>query len=272
MGARPGWLWLCVLSVGCQSVAPLAAAEAPPAGAAAEQLWRQGREAMRQGRPAEAIRYYEQSLAADGARARNHLSLAAAYLEKGDEAAAAPHLAQYLATFPEHHVVRAHYAELLLRLHRPGEARRQFERFIADTQDVPELASKYLIHCHSRLMEIAQAEGDEYDEHLHRGIGLYLLACERAELPYPDEGELTVEGVLCRAAGELTMARMRRRDEARPCWYLYEVWSRLAQPRPALRHLREADAAAPFSYLTPAEKRDLHLACLGCETDARFGR
>jgi predicted Zn-dependent protease len=237
--------------------------------AQARQFWLRGQEAMRQGKPDEAAQWYELSLSADPSQKRGHLTLAAAYIERGDEAGAARHLAEYVAAFPEQHVARAHYAELLLRLGRPGEARAQFERFIADVQDVPELAQKHLVHCHSRLMEIAEAEGDEYAEHLNRGIGLYLLARERAGLPDPDEGELSVEGVLCKAAGELTMARMVRRDEARPCWYLYAVWSRLEQRQPALRHLREADATAPFSYLTPAEKRDLELARLGRDAEGR---
>jgi len=133
---------------------------------------------------------------------------------------------------------------------------------VADIQDESELATKHLVHCYSRLMEIAEAEDDEYAEHLNRGIGLYVLACERAHLPNPNEGELSVEAVLCKAAGELTMARMVRRDEARPCWYLYAVWSRLDQRQPALRHLREADALAPFTFLTPAERRDLELALM----------
>jgi hypothetical protein len=209
------------------------------------------------------------AVAQDAAQQRAHLNLAAAQIERGDQPGAARHLAAYLAAFPDHHIVRKHYAELLLRLHRPHEARAQFERFIAGTQDDPELGPKYLVHCHSRLMEIAEEEGDDYGEHLHRGIGLYLLACERAGLPDPEDGELSVESVLCRAAGELTMAHLARRDEARPCWYLYVVWSRLQQRQPALRHLREADACAPFSGLTPAERRSLELARLGHEAERR---
>ncbi len=266
MAVRPAWLWVCVVL----PFGPSALAQDPAA--QARQAWVQGQESMRRGKPDEAIRYYEQSLAADPEQKRSHLSLAAAYVQQGDEAAAAGHLAEYLKAFPEHHVVRAHYAELLLRLHRPREARAQFERFIADVQDDPELGPKHLVHCHSRLMEIAEDEGDEYTEHLHRGIGLYLLACERAGLPDPEDGDLSVESVLCKAAAELTMAHLTRRDEARPCWYLYAVWSRLDQRQPALRHLREADSTAPFSYLTPAEKRDLELAHLGREIEARGAR
>src|SRR5208337_4842084 len=117
----------------------------------------------------------------------------------------------------------------------------------------------HLIHCHARLMEIAESIEDDYDEHLHRGIGLLLLAQQRAILPEP-EGELPAEGLLCKAAGELTLARTDRPAEARPNWYLHEVWSRLAQRQPALRCLRAAVDAAPFSYLTGAEKRNLHVA------------
>ncbi len=265
MPVRPAWLWLC-LAFACPSAAAQDAAEP------ARQLWLRGQEAMRRGRPDEAVQYYEQSLAADAGQKRAHLSLAAACVEAGDPAGAARHLAEYLAAFPEHHVVRLHYAKLLLRLHRLREARAQFERFIADVQDDPELAAKYLLECHRRLMEIAEEEGDDYAEHLHRGIGLYLLACECAGLPDPIEGELSAEGVLCQAAGELTMARLARRDEARPCWYLYAVWSRLDQRQPALRHLREAESVAPFSYLTPAEARDLAVACLGRDAALRRPR
>lgn len=257
----------------CVALLPLfGTASAQEPAETAHQFWLLGQDAMRQGKANEAIHAYEQSLSADPSQKRAHLSLAAAYIQQGNEAAAAKHLAEYLAAFPEHSIVRAHYAELLLRLHRTREARAQFDRFMADIQDNPALAAKHLVHCNSRLMEIAEDEGDEYSEHLHRGIGLYLLGCERAGLPDPEDGELCVESVLCKAAGELTMAHMLRRDEARPCWYLYEVWSRLGQRQPALRHLREAGATAAFSYLTLAERRDLELARLGREVEVRGAR
>ncbi len=255
---RQAWLGLCVVLLGWNLCAP---AQEPVTGQA-RQLWVLGQEAMRQGKPGEAIPLYEQSLAAGEGNAHIHLSLAAAYVQRGDEDGAARHLAQYVAAFPEHRIVRFRYAELLLHLQRLREAQVQFDRFIADIQDDAGLASKHLLDCHSRLMEIAEDEGDEYGEHLNRGIGLYLLACERVALPAPDDGELSVESILCKAAEELTMARMVRRDEARPCWYLYLVWSRLDQRQPALRRLREADTLAPFGLLTPAEKRDLEMACL----------
>jgi tetratricopeptide (TPR) repeat protein len=275
MTPHPWWLLLLLACAGCQSVAP---AEGPASRSpaveqaafrpdqpeanppSARQLWEEGQIAMSQGQLDRAIVLYEQSLKADPRMARNHLSLAAAYLEKGDEAGACPHLARYVNARPEHLIIRVQYAELLWRLKRGREARAAFEDAVADAQD--DMPINHLIHCHSRLMRLAEEDAEEYDEHLHRGIGLYLLARERAELPEPD-GELSVEGLLCRAAGELTLAHLKRPDEARPSWYLYKVWNRLDQRRPALRSLRAAGDAAPFSYLTPAEQRGLQLAGTG---------
>jgi hypothetical protein len=116
-------------------------------------------------------------------------------------------------------------------------------------------------------MEIAEAEEDDYGEHLHRGIGLYLLACQSEALEAEDG--LSVEGTLFKAIAELTLARLERPQEARPCWYLYAAWSRLAQHQPAARWLRTAEAAAALSYLTPSEKRQLLFACRQSQDEGR---
>lgn len=257
MRVRPTWMLLSLVSLSCHAVTGV---EPEPQAAAAGQMWQKGQEAMREGNAPEAIRQYQQSLAANPEMVQNHLSLAAAHLQEGHLEEASVHLATYLEAHPEEPVLRARYAELLLRQHRLPGAREEFEHFIADAQDAGGLAARHLVHCHSQLMEIAIQSEDEYGEHLHRGIGLYLLARERESAPEPDEG-LPVEGLLCKAAAELTLARMERNDEARPCWYLYEVWSHLGQSQPAFRWLREATAAAPFAYLTPAERRGLYTAC-----------
>lgn len=265
MRARLLGLLIAIWCASCQTLVPLTplAEEKPKAIA----LWEQGQAAMRQGKPTEAIGLYEQSLALDPHFDRIYLSLAAAYLETGDEAGACPQLAKYVAAHPDNLVIRNHLAELLLRLHRLSEAQAEFERFIADAQEQGGSIAKHLIHCHSRLMEIGEQYADEYSEHLHRGIGLFLLAQERAALPDP-EGQLPTEGLLCKAAGELTLARLKRPDEARPCWYLYEVWSRLPMRQPSLQCLHAAEAAAPFTYLTPTEQRGLQLACQ-CQITSR---
>ena len=239
MGKRVVWFWPLGLCLGC-AVFPTSPT-APP------------------GSPAPATTLTE-------------IQLAAQCLEKGDEAGALPHLNAYVEAHPGHAAIRVHLAEVLMKLDRKAEAKKQFEQYVCDAQQQGGEAGKHFIHVHTRLVELARGDGDEYGEHLHRGIGLYLLARERAGLPDPEEGELSVESVLCKAAGELTMARLARRDEARPSWYLYAVWSRLDQRQPALRHLREADATAPFSYLTPSEKRDLELARLGRDAEGRGAR
>ncbi|HEY7424733.1 MAG TPA: tetratricopeptide repeat protein [Gemmataceae bacterium] len=223
--------------------------------------WKKGQQALLEGQTKQAIALFQRSLEQDADLVCNHLSLAAAYLASGQEEQAAGHLDRYLQAQPEHYVVRGQYAELLLRLDRLDDAREQFERFEADIQDHETLAQQHMIHCHSQLMDIAATIEDEYARHLHRGIGLYWLARQRAELTSEDDDRLSSEGLLCQAASELVQARRERPDEARPCWYLHQVWSRLGQRQPATRWLRAAENAAPFSYLTPAEQRSLHLAC-----------
>ena len=108
-------------------------------------------------------------------------------------------------------------------------------------------------------MEIGERQGNDYDEHLHRGIGLFLLARKRAQRGDEPSRRLA-EGLFCKAAAELTLARLSRPEQARPCWYLYGVWTSLAQRQPALRWLRAAERSGPMNDLTPVEQRDLHLA------------
>jgi tetratricopeptide (TPR) repeat protein len=230
-------------------------------------LREKGQAAMKRGNVEEAIALYRRTLVADPQDACTHLSLSAALLEKGDARAACPHLAYYVRTYPDRLPIRIHYAELLFRLHKPRDAKAEFEHVIADAQNEDMPPSNYLIQCHTRLMEIAEADGDEYGEHLHRGIGVFYLACARASLP-DEQGKLSVEGLLCQAAGELSLAKLERPHEARPCWYLYEVWTRLDQRTPALKNLRVANSAAPFCALTSAELRGLHVASVNLANPA----
>lgn len=249
----------CVAAVLLLSLLPLHAEE-PALSSPGLPEWEKGQKAMLEGHIDQAITAFEQSLKQDPALMCNRLSLAAAYLAQSKEEKAAEQLKQYLNVKPDHYSVRGEYAELLLRLERLEPAREQFERFEADIQDQEKLARQHLVHCHTRLMEIATREEDEYGIHLHRGIALYWLARQRAELTDSGE-ELSSEGLLCQSASEFVLARRAKPDEARPCWYLHEVWSQLAQCQPASRWLRAAEQSAPFSYLTPAEQRRLHLAC-----------
>lgn len=251
---RHAWIFLV-----CLGVMPALRAE-DPADSPALTAWRKGQFAMLEGRTKQAIELYQRSLVQDATLARNHLSLAAAYLSLGQDASAAGQLKCYLRKQPEHCLVRGQYAELLWRLDRLAPSREQFERFDAEVQEHEQWACEHLAGCHGRLMEIARIEEDEYATHLHRGLGLYWLARRRAELVDP-EGELSCQGLLCESASELMLARRHRPDEARPCWYLYEVWSLLGRQQPAQRWLRAAEDAADFSYLTPTERCHLHFAC-----------
>ena len=257
-------LCLLLVAAGCASLGAIEPGPEPvkepiAALSPARRVWEQGQIAMRRGQPDKAIACYEQSLELDPQFSQAHLSLAAAHLEIGADEAACPHLGRYVEARPDQVSVRGHYAELLYRLKHRGEARCQFDRFIALAQEQGGPAAKNLLHSHSRLMEIAEQEEDAYAEHLHRGIGLLLLARARAELS-DESTDPTSESLLCKAAGELTLARQEDPEEARAGWYLYQVWSALDQRALAARWLRDAQEAAPFHYLTPSERCSLQLA------------
>ena len=181
------------------------------------------------------------------------LALAAACLERGEETAAVAYLTRHVAAHPNQPLVRAYLADLLWRRDRLADAKVQYERFLDDAQ-VSSLDPARQIHAHTRLMAIAQHDADAYAEHLHRGIGLYLIARQSADDP------AAAEGLLCKAAGELTLAQRARPDEARPHWYLHLVWSRLGLSQSAARSLCRAVETADLSDLSPAERRDLSLA------------
>ncbi|MBY0227728.1 MAG: hypothetical protein K2W96_00470 [Gemmataceae bacterium] len=218
----------------------------------AAKAWQAGQEAMEADRLDEAVGQFQLCLRLDPTFAQAHLSLAAAQLalEQGPQAAAS--MERYLAAKPEHFPIRWHLSGLLLKLARFAEARKQCELFLRGAQMQDAASPEDLIRCHTRLMELAERRGDEYEERLNRGIGLYLLARRRQAI----DGRSTEE-LLCKAAAELTLARMQRPDEARPSWYLHGVWGGLAQRHPAMCCLWKArDLAAPGA-LTPAERRDL---------------
>jgi hypothetical protein len=225
----------------------------------AQKAWQIGQTALDHDRFDEAIGQFELSLRLDPGMVQNHLSIAAAHLALGQQQESLPHLAAYLKARPDHFLIRWHYAEVLMNLDRPGEALAQLDRFVASAQDHPRIAEEHLVACHTRMMELAERQGDEYREHLHRGIGLYLLAQKRAELRDARSRRLAEE-LLCKAAAELTLARVSRPSQARPCWYLYGVWTSLAQRQPAIRWLREAEHYGPMNDLTPAERRELYMA------------
>ena len=200
------------------------------------------------------------SASAVGSHTHNDLTLAAAAIVKGDDAAACRHLARFLEAHPNHRNARFYHAELLLKLGRHAQSARQFELAIRSEQQEAEPDLKHLVHCHTQLVRIGETLDDEYGIHLHRGIGMYVLAQQRVVLESPN-GDLSTESLLCKATAELRRARSLRPGAAQPCWYLYAAWRQLAQPGPARRCLAETRRRSAYSDLTPAEQRDLHLTC-----------
>src|SRR5204862_4821570 len=76
-------------------------------------LWRQGQQAMQDGKTDRAIDLFEESIATDPKLTRNYLSLAACHLDRGDDAKACLHLMLYVSAHPEHRAVRFQHADLL---------------------------------------------------------------------------------------------------------------------------------------------------------------
>ena len=240
---------LLAVVAGCQAISPRPPQSAPPVVSRAEKRATIAQVAHRQtsARPTDPP--------PETPATPDHLSLAADCLERGDDAAAAVHLERHVGENPDQIVFRARLADLLVRLDRLPAAQAQYEAAAAHAHDGPPAARRQLVHYHTRLMEIARSRGDDYAEHLHRGIGLYFVGRRLSDEGSTDE----VERILCKAAAALKEAQAARPDEARPAWYLYCIWSHLDQPRPAERALRQAIANAPFSRLSAAEARKLEL-------------
>jgi tetratricopeptide (TPR) repeat protein len=245
--------------------APVPTADLAPA----MKLWQQGQDALLQDQPDQAIAWYHQSLKLDPALSRNFLGLAAAFLHKNQDEKAVPWLERYLEAEPEQRAIRLNYAELLWKLRRAEPARAQFQRVANEVQQHEAQPVPLLVQAHTRLMEIAAVRQDAPGESLHRGIGLYWLAWLKAEAGQEDDD--SPESLLCQAAAELLHARQQLPGSARPCWYLYRVWSKLGQQQTARKWLAEAELAStlPAHDLTSAEVRDLQLACATGERERR---
>lgn len=181
---------------------------------------------MRGGRPRQAIIAYHQALKADPSLARAHLSLAAAHLGLQEDHLAADHLRRYLDKEPAHVQVRQHLADLMFRLGQAALAEAQYRRTLADLPPT-EAGTPGRIHCHGKLMELALATNNTGAAHLHRGIGLYLLAGQAGLVD--EGGGVKPEPLLCRAAGELLKAQAEDIESSLPAWYLHQVWHLLGQ-------------------------------------------
>ena len=193
------------------------------------------------------------------------LTLAAECLERGDQPAAVTHLDAYVRLHPEQIMFRAHLAELLLKLDRLEESKRQFEEFIFAAQEATGPPRSHLVHCHTRLMEIGQREDDGFDEAFHRGVGLLLLMKQQeAASDRPDGGMM--EEILCKALAALHEAKELQPEDSRVHFYLAEAYDRAGNRRAADVARAAARNHAFHSSVTPQEHRRLSLR--GCS--ARF--
>lgn len=196
---------------------------------------------------------------------------AAAALVNGQQGEAAALLEQHVEEHPEAILVRAQLAELLFRMERLQQARLHFELFIASAQPSGVSAFRYLIHSHSRLVEIATREHQSFDEHINRGIGLFILAGRRAT-EANQGGDHSVASLLARAVDEFQSARQERPTDARVHWYLHCSWMQLGQVTLARQALQQADRYAILSRLTPHERLQLSVAQLPTQDDQLNGR
>jgi predicted Zn-dependent protease len=177
------------------------------------------------------------------------LGRAADCLGRDDYPAAVPHLRAYLAVNPDAVLVRFQLAEVLFRTGHPA-AGGEFARVVADAG--PAMAAR-LPHCHTRLMTLADAAGDRYRAHLHRGIGLALLADGWASDPARRDADAT-ERTRTQAAAELRLAVSVRPDDPRANLHLAVVLDRLGQPGPARAARAAARRGLPDPSLTPADR------------------
>ena len=233
----------------------------------AQVFWNKGQLNLEKGNPKLAAQDFRKALEIFHNFAKAHYSMAVACLALGNDVLASVHLKCYLDLEPENVVARQNYADLLLRMEQVDKAKEQFELFLKEAQKFGPEAQKLMVHTHSRLMSIAQMEGDEYSEHLHRGIGMYYLGLEKERNPDEfKEEDHKPEAILIRAAAELTQARMLRSDQVKSCWYLYLVWDKLCCSQPANRWLKLVSQEASLNQLTPREYEAFQLASRERET------
>ena len=181
------------------------------------------------------------------------LTRAARCLEVDDESGAVPHLRAHLATYPDALMIRAYLGELLMKLGRSAEAEVELSRVIAESPVDAGAMTKPLIHCHTRLMELAQTTNDTFREELHRGVGLFRLVQQWRQEPASHDPTLTQQ-TLAKAAAALRAAQELAPDDPRPALYLAEVYEQLGQIAAARWQRRQARNLLPYDRLSTAER------------------
>jgi hypothetical protein len=183
------------------------------------------------------------------------LARAAACLDRGDDVAAVPHLTEHVRLHPDEVMTRAMLAELLFRLHRYPAARTEFERVVVDAQEMTGKPRDHLVHCHTRLMQVAEADGDEFAEQLNRGIAMLLLV-KKWDTDEDRADDRATEAALGKAVKALRAAKAERPDDPRVNLYLVEVYERMRLAASARGSRSAVVFGSPFA-LTPGERNRL---------------
>ena len=180
------------------------------------------------------------------------LTLVAESLDRGDKIAAVGHLEAYVRQHPDQAMFRLQLAELLVQVNRDTRAKTHYERFLASAQTATGPVHDYLVHAHTRLMEIAQRGDDTFGELLNRGIGLLLLIQEQDQKPDRDDG--FCEEMLCKALRALNEARELNPEDPRVRVYLAQVYERMGNRRASANERAAGRNTVVPGALTPAER------------------
>jgi hypothetical protein len=179
------------------------------------------------------------------------LTLYSESLKDGDKVTAAKHLATYVRRHPDQVMFRLQLAELQIQTENDANARVQFEQFVSSAQTGPAAVRKYLVHAHTRLMEIAQRTNDPFAELFHRGVGLLILVQEQDNNPDRDDG--FCEEMLCKSLRALNEAKEQKPGDKRVCVYLAEVYDRMGNRRAGKNERGAARKGVIPGELTPGE-------------------
>ncbi|MCI0702927.1 MAG: hypothetical protein L0241_17765 [Planctomycetia bacterium] len=185
------------------------------------------------------------------------LVLVADCLKRSDFAEAAKHLEAYVRAHPDQLMFREQLAELYFRANKPADAKFHFEKFIADAQAGPVAVQAHLVHCHTKLMEIAQSTSDEFGELFHRGVGLLLLVKEPAS--EKDRDEAFCEEMLCKAIRALLEAKEIKPHDPRVRLYLAEAHDRANNRRAADAERTATRTGVVSGELTATERKQVLL-------------
>jgi hypothetical protein len=183
------------------------------------------------------------------------LTLVAEALDRNDKAAAAGHLEGYVRQHPDEAMFRLQLAELLVQTNKDANAKPHYEKFLAAAQLANGPLRDYLVHVHTRLMEIAERGDDTFSEVLHRGAGLLILVQEQDKNPNRDD--TFCEEMLCKALRAFNEAKEQKPDDPRLRVYLAEVYERMGNRRGAKNERSGARNTMMPGELTPAERASI---------------